>query len=997
MLAKLHLYTEGPILNFNPTLTSKRGTAFVLALVVASATTGGGALAASPTNANRTVTPQRASRWQSQKPTARTVNSQKTNADDVLREIPRLLEATKSNENMDRVLQLEQEGEKYFQKHELDKALIKWQEAYGISIELKFADGEGRALTNMCRIFLDRGQFTKAKQLGENAIEVLFGTANKKDLGRARVALAQAYFGLDNPDWAGEQLQLALETFNEIGADDAPEAARVMMLAAGILLKGGRFKECIQFYQGAASYYGQAGNKFQELGTRISVASMMMELGWLVAALEEANKALAGARDLKDPDLLASALAMVGGCQYNLAEYASASKSFEEALQVGSQVKTELSRANLEANYGEALAAVGDRDQAKARLERALPILTAKATPHVQSRVLNTLGNLEVLQGNYGRGIQLLNQTLDMQAIANPKSDGFTVLIMHNLAAAESRSGDNRTAKMHLASSLQLFKKYKSPLMEGRTYSSLAEVTWNLKDVAQAEAYVKQGIAVSEKINDDAALWRDYTLLARIQLSQGLQVPARESLTSALSYFRSPQAGPFNSAELLGFPATREDLGQQLVSLLVQQDMVEPALLAAEQLKEETFINEWHRRGGEVKPYERDIYNDLVLQRAHLHAAENTTTPDKLVKEWQSWYTRFQLTATDNRMLARLIAPVPMTTEDILREVQRNQATMIDYLVGAHSTVVFTVDLSRRIQADVLPAGRAELQPQVASLLASSSRTEALGGQSDRRTLQILYSELFPEKVRNVLPTNADETVVIIPDGVLFNLPFAALIDGAGKYLVESHTLTMAASMGVFLDSPPRYSQDLSVVVASNDGLSERGKDETTMISNVFEPELVTRLVGKDAEIQTLQEQAKGKAVVHIGSSLPLQASNPLRSVLPISSKDSEKVTAGRLFEISLPNDLVVWSATSVSAKDLQGNGVKVFSRGLSYAGVRNVLMSLWIEPGPQRTEELIEFYKSNRNGLSQAQALRKAQLVAMSRDPSPRSWAGLQLLGPGR
>lgn len=983
-------------MKFDSTLFAQRGTAFVLTLVFLTGTTGGGAFGASPSNGNRPVTPQHTGTWQSQKPSARTVNSQKTNPDAVLREIPKLLEMAKSSETMDRVLELEEEGEKHFQKHELYKALVLWQEAYGIALELKFADGEGRALTNMCRIFLERGQFTKAKQLGENAIEVLFGTADKKDLGRARVALAQAYFGLDNPDWAGQQLQLALETFSQIGSNDAPEAAKVMMLAGGILLKGGRFKDSIQFYQGAASYYGQSGAKFTEISTRISIAGMMMEMGWLVAALEEANKALAEARSLKDPDLLASSLSIVGGCQYNLAEYASACKSFEEALTVSTKLKTDLSRANLEANYGQALAAVGDRDQARVRLEKALPVLKAKSTPHVQSRVLNTLGNLEVLQGNFGRGIQLLSQTLDMQSIANPKSDGFTLMIMHNLAVAEARSGDNRTAKMHLSSSLSLFKKYKAPLMEGRTYSSLAEVSWNLKDMAQAEAYVKQGIAISGKINDDAALWRDYTILARIQLSQGLQIPARESLTSALSYFRSPQAGPFSSGELLGYPATREDLGQQLVSLLVQEDMVEPALLAAEQLKEETFINEWHRRGGEVKPYERDIYNDLVLQRAHLHAAENTTTPDKLVKEWQTWYIRFRQTAADNRTLARLIAPVPTTMEDILKEVQRNQATVIDYLVGAHSTVVFTVDMAGRIQADLLPVGRAELQPQVASLLSASSRTDGTGRQSDRRTLQVLYSELFPEKVRNMLPTNADQTVVIIPDGMLFNLPFAALIDGGGKYLVESHTLTMAASMGVFMDSPPRYSQDLSVVVASGDGLSERGKDETNMISDVFEPELVTRLVGKDAEITTLQEQAKGKAVVHIGSSIPLQVGNPLRSILPISDKDSEKVTAGKLFELSLPSDLVVWSATSVSAKDLQGNGVKVFSRGLSYAGVRNVLMSLWTEPGPQRTAELSEFYKGNRNGLSQARSLRKAQLVALSRDPSPRSWAGFQLLGPG-
>jgi CHAT domain-containing protein len=44
----------------------------------------------------------------------------------------------------------------------------------------------------------------------------------------------------------------------------------------------------------------------------------------------------------------------------------------------------------------------------------------------------------------------------------------------------------------------------------------------------------------------------------------------------------------------------------------------------------------------------------------------------------------------------------------------------------------------------------------------------------------------------------------------------------------------------------------------------------------------------------------------------------------------------------------------------------------------------------------LIEFYKGKQEGLNQAQSLRKAQLLALSKDPSPKSWAAFQLLGPG-
>jgi len=159
-------------------------------------------------------------------------------------------------------------------------------------------------------------------------------------------------------------------------------------------------------------------------------------------------------------------------------------------------------------------------------------------------------------------------------------------------------------------------------------------------------------------------------------------------------------------------------------------------------------------------------------------------------------------------------------------------------------------------------------------------------------------------------------------------------------------------------------------------------------------------LSGKDAALGNLEEQARGKSVVHFSSKLPLLEANPLRSVLPILSDgvdgQSVKVTADQLCGTKMASDLIVWSASSVNSKDVRGNAVKVFSRGLSYAGARNVLMSLWTQPESNRIDEIVNFYKSKQSGLGSAQSLRKAQLAALSRDRSPRTWAAFQLLGPG-
>ena len=920
--------------------------------------------------------------------------------------LPQFPEVQKTDETLDKVSKLELEGEQYFKQKLYDKALVKWQEAYGMSIEMKFAEGEGRNLTNMGRVFLERGQFPKAKYMGENATEVLSQIDDKKDLGRARVQLARAYFGLDNPQFASAQLAEALNIFTQQSSSSFPDAAELLCLSAQLMIKAGKLKEALQFYDQAAVYYMQANNQAGAVSTHELLANLMDSLGLYVAASEEASKGVAVAKSMPAPANrvpLITAMTTLANTQYMLCEFANARATYEQLVPLLASAEAKdldpASRFNIDLGYGITVAATGDFDQAKVSLERSLPGMHKAGSLIAQAGALNVLGLIEDEQGQHQKAIAHLNQALDLQGLLTPKQDKLHILILQNLAAVNAHSGNFREARNQLDSAIAILtKSFRNSVLEARTLSSLGEICFKSADPVQAEQYLRKAITIAEKINDDCSLWRDYTILARIQSMQENPVAAKESLTSALSFFRSPQAGPFPSPERLNFPSSREELGQQLVAMVAKQGMAEQALLTCEQLKEESFNDEWHTRGGLVRSEDRDVYNDLVKLRAHLHAAENSSTPAKLITEWQGWLTRFNTLVAQNRNLARLIAPVPSTMVDVMKSVQARHATVVEYLVASDQSVVFTIDPTGRISSTVLAVGGKRLQTQVNALL-SSPPTDVSREQTDQRErviLQALYGELIPPSVRSFIPKNADQMVVIIPDGVLFNLPFAALIDAQGKFLVENHLLTMASSMGGFLDSRPRYADALSVLMASSQPTT--GMDDSSIIAQMLEPSLVTKLSGRDADAGALQEQGRGKAVVHLTTDTPLSG-NPMRSLIPIwmnKEDGGKRVTADRLFMMNIPSDLMVMSATSVNAKDVEGSAVKVFSRGLSYAGVRNVLMSLWVEPDNVRATELVDFYRGKQEGLNQAQSLRKAELLSMAKDPSPRSWAAFQLLGPG-
>jgi CHAT domain-containing protein len=922
----------------------------------------------------------------------------------VVKELQKLTDLQQTPQSIEKLGDFDKKGEEFFRQHLYSQALISWQEEYGMSLDLKYAEGQGRALTNMCRIYVEQAQWIKAKYLGENAVEVLAGIHDERALARARVALGQAYFGLDNPVWAVQQLDAALKVLTGTSLTDPAEASSVMYLCGQLCIKFNKPKEAIKFFQQGATYSMQLNDYTRVVSVRTAVVASMIEMGWLVAALEEANNMVSQSKGIKKDtnNYVIPALQCLANAQYAAGELSAAKQSYEQSYALLSKIPakafSDVARANLDEGYGFVLSATGEQELATQYLLKALRVFNAKSDTFSETQILNALGVIDVLDGQPGKGLNYFQQALDYTAVLNPKVPKMTATILQNMAIAEYRTGAFRNAKGHLDGALTALSKSSQSVFQGRVRQSEADVEFKSANLTGAEAKALQAITLSDKIKDDACLWRAYTLMAKIQIAAGNIEPAKESLKSALSYFRSPQAGDFPSADNLQFPTTREDMGATLVALMASQGMTEQALLAAEQLKEEGFINEWLRRGGQVKPDDRDVYSELVTQRVHLHAAEVAANPSAMQKEWQTWLERFRGLMKTNRALARLVAPVPTQPEEIIAAVQRDKATALEYLVGPDASMVFTIDSQGRISSTNLAVNRARLKSQVSALLCGAAKEgEASTSESERANLKQLYSELLPTSVRQFLPHSPEQMIVIIPDGVLFNLPFAALIDEQGKFFVENHLLTMASSMSVLVDNTPKSPDDLSVIVASMGGASDSG--ESDQIASVVGPDRITTLNGKEAALTNLEDQAKGKSVVHICARLPLIENNPLRSVLPIFSDQGDaikNVTAGRLFGTSMPSDLIVWSASSVNSKDVRGNAVKVFSRGLNYVGARNVLMSLWAQPDAQRIDELVNFYKGKQAGLNPAQSLRKAQLVGLAHDPSPSSWAAYQLLGPG-
>ncbi len=922
-----------------------------------------------------------------------------------VKEVLKYAELPQTQENEDKIRKLDSQADEFFRQGRVNDALLRWQEAYGLSIEMKYSVGQGRALTGLCKVYLTQGKWVKARHLGENAVEVLSGINDQTNLGRARVCLAQAYFGLDNPIWAIKQLELAMKHLIDQPKTDPLEACNLMRLAGGLLLQGGKVVEAVRFLQESARYSEEAKDFPGALIMRTKLASLMDEVGFYVAAKEEAEKAVALAKRTENDRAMISALSSLANTQYVLGEYCEAAASYLQAYtlagKMDEKVLTRDGRSNLLMGYAFTLIATGESERAEKLLEGVIPYFERESKHYQHTECLNAIGILVYNRGEPYKALPYFQRALDSQNMIKPVQPKMQYMLYQNIAAAEFAGGKYREAAAHLRSILPVLEKEKNgkhalPLIKLHTLVSLAECCLKMSEPDKAKEIADQALIIGKQYADDAALWRIYTVLAQLELTHRENDKAKSDLENALSHFRSPQAGNFPSVEHLQFVSSRKSLGQQLIALVASQGMTEKALLAAEQLKEEQIIQTWIRKGVPVKAEDKDVYIDLVNQRAHLHAAENTSTPDKLTKEWAGWLSRFSDLAQRNKTLARLVAPYPTSVEDIINGVRKKKVTVVEYLVGDKSSVAFTIDPIGRISATVLPVGQEKLAGQIATVINNSGAElpgEAEG--NDRLVLQSLYKELLPASVLNFLPSTADKQIVIVPDSVLFNLPFAALIDDQGKYFVENHLVSLATSIGVVLDGQVSAGNKMSVLVALNSNPEEQS--QSSQILNAVDPEPVSTLSVQTSDLQELQRVSQDKTVLHVASAIPLTGENPVKAKLPFAPGEATKDnTTGGLFQLSMPNDLVVFSGTSINGSDQNGKAVQVVSRGLGYAGARNVMMTLWNEPSDTKNAEIGNFYKNKKRGMNDAQSLRQAQLLALSADRNPKVWAAFQLLGAG-
>ncbi|MCY6493850.1 CHAT domain-containing tetratricopeptide repeat protein [Leptolyngbya sp. GGD] len=696
-------------------------------------------------------------------------------------------------------------------------------------------------------------------------------------------------------------------------------------------------------------------------------------------AIRDFNQALPIFQDVKDRNSEAKALNNRGTAYLYLSRYEEAIRGFNQALPIFQDVKDRNSEAKALNNRGLAYLYLSRYEEAIRGFNQALPIFQDVKDRNGEAKALANRGIAYRSLSRYEEAIRDFNQALPIfQEIKDRNSEA---LALNNRGDAYRSLSRYEEAIRDYNQALPIFQDVKDRNGEAKALNNRGNAYLYLSRYEAAILDFNRALPIFRDVKDRNG---EATALNNLGVAQfkTQQLPQSEqSLRSAISLYESIRLDRLSEENKISFFETQASSYRILQKVLIAQNQPETALT----------ISEWGRTKALVERLSQQLQPNTLL---------TSQAPNlKMLK---------QISQTHNATLVEY---------SMIYDGKEKQLYI--WVIQPNGTVNFkAVEL-----ADVLPKQCAS----IAQLIGNSR--DSIGVRSPEGDwvaadpaakanpcLQIDADENFTtlhnlliDPISQYLPTDPNQQVVFIPDDVLFLVPFPALKDANGKYLIEKHTIRTASSIQLLdktraLKSRPKGKGTLIVgnPLMPNDPTALQPKQLTNLpnaerearaIAPLFNTKAIT---GKNGTKNAILQQMSNARIIHLATHGSFYDRNGFKSWLALapSGKDSGILTAEEIAQMQLKAELVVLSACDTGRGKITGDGVVGLSRSFIAAGVPSVIVSLWSVPDAPTADLMVEFYQHLRSNPDKAQALRQAMLKTMKTHPNPKNWAAFTLMG---
>jgi CHAT domain-containing protein len=292
---------------------------------------------------------------------------------------------------------------------------------------------------------------------------------------------------------------------------------------------------------------------------------------------------------------------------------------------------------------------------------------------------------------------------------------------------------------------------------------------------------------------------------------------------------------------------------------------------------------------------------------------------------------------------------------------------------------------------------------------------------SDYHNYINLAYDLYQDLVKPVESLIKSKKIIIIPDNILYFIPFEALISDSSvsvtpeyhllNYLIKKNPVSYAFSFSTLrkksdnhkINTDFEYDFEIIIPQLKDQQLSEYQLKRINFDTDEFTSGFKKTICQNDTiTVNNFISEEKNSRITQLVTHGIVDLENPVKSKLIFSYSDSTNdcLYAFQLYGMKINSDLIVLNTCNSGIGEIiRGEGIMSFSRAFYYAGVPSLVSTLWSVGDESSSEIIFNFYKNLKKSLSKSEALQKSKIYYLENTfqtdkLQPYYWAGITLTG---
>jgi CHAT domain-containing protein len=349
--------------------------------------------------------------------------------------------------------------------------------------------------------------------------------------------------------------------------------------------------------------------------------------------------------------------------------------------------------------------------------------------------------------------------------------------------------------------------------------------------------------------------------------------------------------------------------------------------------------------------------------------------------------------------LARGDVPTPSLAQ--LRAAIPPDGVVLEYVIDTETAALVVLTHSGEPRVYPIHTTQMKLKDDTEALTAAIARRDLEFKPAARR----LYDLLLAPAAREL---QSKKIVCFVTDGVLWGLPFQALLGPDGRYFMEDHSLFYAPSLtfvswySAHKRSGPR--ERTLLAVAGSQLLD--AETEVHRIASLFPARETLVLTGSRATESRFKQEAGRFRILHVATHGTFENLAPMFSHIDMApdAENDGVLEAREIAGLDLHADLAILSSCeSARGPYRMGEGMVGISWALLSAGCPRSVLTQWKIASASSRDLMIDFHRRlaarpTLTGRAATDALHGAQLHMLKRSAfaHPFYWSAFILIGDG-